>query len=105
MVDRDMVEAFAEKLRQEPYHLIGNDCVIKSWRLKRECQKRGIPARVVVCLGLSRAHLFGRWRTVPVFHGWAEVAGKRVETSRPLGSAGIWGIVPANIKPVITLRL
>ena len=54
-------------------------------------------------IGLARARLFGRWLTIPVIHGWGEVEGKRIETSRPLGASGIWGIIPANIKPVIAL--
>jgi hypothetical protein len=97
-------EIIAEKLRQEPYNLFSNDCIIKSVRLKKECQAMGIPARVVVCIGQARARWFGRWLTIPVIHGWGEVESKRIETSRPLGSAGIWGIVPMNIKPVIAIR-
>jgi len=33
-----------------------------------------------------------------------EVDGKRIETSRTLGSSGIWGIIPVNIKPIIAVR-
>jgi hypothetical protein len=42
--------------------------------------------------------------TIPVIHGWAEVEGKRIEVSRPPGVPGPWGIIPANIKPVIRVR-
>ena len=71
-------EEIAERIRQEPYHLLKNDCLIKSLRLKRELNKLGIPARAVVCIGLGRAKFFGRWLTIPVLHGWAEVEGGRV---------------------------
>ena len=104
MSNIEKADSIAEKLRQEPYHLLKNDCINKSVRLKKECQAVGIPARVVVCIGLARARWFGRWLTIPVIHGWGEVECKRIETSRPLGSPGLWGIVPVNIKPVITIK-
>jgi len=61
--------------------------------------------RVVICIGRSQAKLFGRWLTIPVIHSWGEVAGKRIEVSRQLGAAGMWGIVPVNIKPVVAVRI
>ncbi len=96
-------EELAERLRREPYHLLSNECFIKSIRLRRECKALGIPVRVAVCIGLARAKLFGRWLTLPVVHDWGEVEGKRIETSRPLGTSGIWGIVSVNIMPVIAV--
>lgn len=96
-------ERIAKRLRQEPYVLFRNDCIIKSIRLRKECSLIGIPVRVVACIGLARAKWFGHWLTIPVIHGWGEVEGKRIETSRPLGSSGIWGIVPVNIKPIIAI--
>ncbi|MFH1169137.1 MAG: hypothetical protein V1691_00445 [Chloroflexota bacterium] len=93
----------AERLRQEPYRLLNNDCLTKSARFKRACRELGIPARAVACIGLARARLFGRWLTLPVIHGWGEVDGQRIETSRPLGSSGLWGIVPMNIRPLVAI--
>ena len=104
MSNLEKVEEMAERLRQEPYNLFKNDCITKSVRLKRECKAKGIRAVVVACIGLAKARLFGCWLTIPVIHGWCEVEGKRIETSRPLGSSGLWGIVPVNIKPIITVR-
>ncbi len=98
-------ESIAEELRQEHYVLFQNDCITKSHRLKRQCKTLGIDAKVIICIGLGRAHWFNRWLTIPVIHGWAEVDGKRIETSRQLGTPGIWGIVPMYIKPVISMRL
>jgi hypothetical protein len=98
------VEKIAERLRQEPYNLFRNDCITKSIRLKRECKALGVSAHVVACIGISRARLFGYLLTIPVIHGWGEVEGKRIETSRPLDSTGILGIVPVDIKPLITVR-
>jgi hypothetical protein len=96
-----VAEAIAEKLRQEPYVLFRNDCLTKSKRLRKACQPLGIDVKVIACIGIARAYWFRRWLTVPVIHGWAEVDGMRIETSRPLGSSGIWGIVPMYIKPII----
>lgn len=104
---RDVARAdqMAERLRQEPYHLLGNDCIIKSFRLKRQCARLGIPAKVAICIGLARARLFGRGVTLPVIHAWVEVDKVRIETSRPIGASGTWGIVPVNIRPVIKVCL
>lgn len=98
-------EKIAEKLRQEPYFLFKNDCLTKSKRFKKECLALGIPASAVACIGLARAKWFGHWLTILVIHGWGEVEGKRIETSRPLGQSTIFGIVPMNIKPIITMRI
>ncbi|MFH1032351.1 MAG: hypothetical protein V1767_07315 [Chloroflexota bacterium] len=104
-MDVGKAEVIAEKLRREPYHLFRNDCFIKSLRFKRRCRELGITAKAVFCIGLGRASWFGRWLTIPVIHGWGEVDDKRIETSRPLGASGIWGIIPMNIRPVIKLRI
>ncbi len=104
MDEIEKAEEIAEELRREPYSLLTNDCITKSIRLKRRCRALGISARVVLCVGLARARWFGRELTIPVIHGWGEVVGKRIETSRPLGSAGIWGIIPVDIRPVISLK-
>ena len=98
-------EEIAERLRQETYVLFKNNCITKSMRFKSKCKAIGIQANVVVCIGLARAKWFGHWLTIPVIHSWGEVEGKRIETSRPLGSPEIWSIIPMNIKPVITVRL
>ncbi len=97
-------EKVAEKIRQEPYSLFKSNCVTKSIRFQRECRALGIAARVAVCIGLARARWFGHWVRLLVVHSWGEVEGKRIETSRPLGSSGIWGIIPMNIRPLITVR-
>ena len=104
MNNLEKVEKIAENLRHEPYILFRNDCITKSRRLKRACLALDIKARTVVCLGYTPAKFFGRYLTIPVIHGWGEVEGKRIETSRPLGHAGIWGIIPMRIKPLIALR-
>ena len=107
MTDLFNVDETAEKLRQEPYHLFRNDCLTKSIRLVRKCKKHNIKAKLVWCaLGLKRIKLpiLGKV-TAPVFiHFWVEVDGRRIETSRPLGSAGFLGVIPINIRSIITIK-
>ena len=101
------VDEVAEGLRQKPYHLFRSDCLTKSIRLVKECKKHNINAKLVWCtLGLTRIKLpIFREFTIPVcIHFWVEVNGRRIETSRPLGSSGSLGIVPANIRPIITIK-
>ncbi|RLC94430.1 MAG: hypothetical protein DRI39_02890 [Chloroflexi bacterium] len=104
--ERDKAEQIAEHLRQEPYRLLINDCLTKSIRFRRECRKLGIDARLVFCAGLvpARIPILGRRITVLVLHAWGEVAGERMEVSRPLGAEGILGIRPVEIRPVLALR-
>jgi hypothetical protein len=105
MSDLEKAEIIAENLRREPYVLFRNDCIRKSNRLKAACRTMGIQATVVICLGYTRVKMFGRWLLIPVIHGWGEVEGKRIETSRPLGHSGFLGIIPVHIKPLIVIRL
>jgi hypothetical protein len=106
MNEVEIAEEIAESLRREPYHLLRNDCLTKSLRLRAECRRHGIRVRIVWCvLGLARAKLpvLGEV-SIPPIHFWAEVKGQRIETSRPIGHSGILGIVPSDIRPIITLR-
>ena len=100
-------ERIAEELRRECYSFLFNDCIVKSIRFVRACRRRGIKAQVVLTLGRARARLplLARWATIPVIHAWGDVRGRRIEVSRPLGSSGMWGIVPRDIQPVVKLRL
>lgn len=97
----------AEELRQKPYYLFRSDCLTKSIWLVKECRKQNIDAKLVWCaLGLVKIKLpILGWVTIPVFtHFWVEVNGRQIETSRPVGSSGFLGIIPANIRPVITIK-
>ncbi len=105
MNELEKVEEIAQQLQREPYSLLTNDCLMKSLKLRRQCETLGIRAKVVACIGIVRAKVFRLWwMTIPVVHGWVEVNGQRIEVSRPRGASGTWGIIPANIRPVIKLR-
>lgn len=100
------VDEIAEKLRREPYHLLGmrkSNCLAKSFRFKRECKQIGVEARVVLCIGLTRAKPLGFWMKMLTIHAWGQADGRRIETAMPLGKVGIWGIVDMKIKPIIAV--
>ncbi len=104
----ETVDVIAERLRQEPYHLLGfkkSNCIAKSFRFKKECKRINVEARVVICIGLARAKPLGFWMKMLTIHAWGEVDGRRVETAMPLGKVGIWGIIDINIKPVVAIWL
>lgn len=99
-------EEIAEKYRQEKYHLLTNNCLIKSVRFARECKRLGIDVRVVFCLGSAPARLpvLRKPFNIPVLHAWGEVDGERIELSHPLGYEGILGMMPGKVKALIKLR-
>ena len=104
---QNVAEETAEKLRQEPYHLFRNDCLTKSIRFRSEYRRKGIKVYLIWCaLGLAEIKLpFSMKVSIPYFtHFWGEIEGKRYETSRPLGSGGIFGIIPSQIRPILTVR-
>jgi hypothetical protein len=99
-------EEVAERYRQEKYHLLFNNCLIKSVRFARECGRLGIDVRVVFCLGAVPARLpgLGKASNIPVLHAWGEVDGERIELSHPLGHVGILGMMPGEVKPLLRVR-
>ena len=99
-------EEIAEKLRQEKYRLLSNNCLIKSVRFARECKRLGIDAKVVFCLGSVPARLPGLSKPfdIPVLHAWGEVDGERIELSHPLGYEGMLGMMPGKVAPLVRLR-
>lgn len=104
----ETVDAIAERLRQEPYILLSfrkSNCIAKSFRFKKECKRIGVEARVVICIGLTKAKPLGFWMKMLTIHAWGEVEGRKVETTMPLGKVGIWGVVDIDIKPVIAIWL
>ena len=101
------VDEVAEELRQKPYYLFRSNCLTKSIHLVKECKKHKINAKLVWCtLGLARIRLpiFGGVTFPVCIHFWVEVNGRRIETSNPLGSSDSLGIVPANIRPIVTIK-
>lgn len=92
-------EELADKLRSEPYHILWNNCLVKSFRFKRRCLKEGIKTRVVIVLGITRV----RRRislVIPILHAWAEIDGCRIELARPLESPSLWGTRDSEIQPL-----
>ncbi len=97
-----MVEEVADSIRAEPFHSLWNNCLVKSFRFKRECARRGIAARVVVSLGYTR--VVRRIRlTIPIIHAWGEVEGRRVEVARPLDEPSVWGTLDGEVRPLVAI--
>jgi hypothetical protein len=97
-----MVEEVADSIRAEPFHSLWNNCLVKSFRFKRKCARRGIEARVVISLGYTR--VMRRLRlTIPIIHAWGEVEGIRVEVARPLDEPSVWGTLDSEVKPLVAI--
>jgi hypothetical protein len=103
----DKVNEIANRLRNEPYRLLTNNCLHKSIRFAKLCKEQGISAKVVLCLGVASARLVGSKTRipVPVVHCWGSVRDMRIEVSHPLGTEAIAGIVPSQIRPIIRLSI
>lgn len=97
-----VVDEIAETIRRVPFHAVTNNCLIKSFRFKRECGRKGIKARVVISFGFARVDRRIRL-AVPIFHAWAEVDGRRIEVARPMDEASLWGTLDSEIKPVMAV--
>lgn len=99
------VDKIAEKLRREPYHVfpMRYNCIGKSFRFKRECQRIGVDTRVVICAGRVKARPLGFWMKILMIHAWGEVEGRRIETAHPLGEMGLWGMIDIDLKPIIAI--
>ena len=108
MDDLKVAEEIARQLREEPYHLLHSNCFLKGIRFCRECQRRGIKSKLVFCIlgvGKNSFPAVGEITRPSVIHFWGEVEGQRLEISRPIGNRGFLGIVPAEMKPLLTIKM
>ena len=104
-MEESEIKTIAEKLRREPFHMLRNNCLIKSLRFKRECRKFGVDVRVVFALVLTPCakHPLPPW--VIWFHGWAEINGQRIELARPLDERNAANSFDIDIRPVVGVWL
>jgi len=98
------IDEIAEKLRQESFHTITNNCLIKSFRFKRECKRIGVDAQVVITVGIVRLERFNLSLKLPFAHGWVEINGERIEVARPLNKKSPWGTFDIDFKPLVRIR-
>ena len=96
MLMRDL----ANNIRVEPYHILWNNCLVKSFRFKRECGRRGIEARAVISFGFTRVAR-RVCLTIPIIHAWGEVDGRRIEVTRPLKEPSLWGTLDSAVRPLV----
>lgn len=94
----------AEAVRKTPFHTLTDNCLIKSFRFKRQCRSKGTDAHVVISFGFARVAR-GIRLVVPIIHAWAEVDGRRIEVARPLDKLSLWGTLDKDIKPVFAIWL
>jgi len=99
------VYAMAERLRQEPFNIITNNCLIKSLRFKRECKRIGIDAYVVIAVGIVGLERFNLSLKLLFVHGWAEINGQRIEVARPLNQKSPWGTFDIDFRPLARIRI
>jgi len=99
----NQVYAIADRLRQEPFNTITNNCIIKSLRFKRECKRIGVDAYVVIAVGIVRLERFNLSLKLLFAHGWAEVNGRRIEVARPLNQKSPWGTFDIDFKPLVAV--
>lgn len=97
----EKINAIAERLRGEPFHMLMNNCILKSIRFRRMCQAIGVSARVVFALVIVRNKRYPLVPYVVWFHGWAEVDGQRVELARPLDDENSCGVLDSEIRPIV----
>jgi len=83
------LEIAINELQREKYNFLWNNCIIKSFRLK----KMFPGTRVVICIGL--------WKWCPQVHAWCVIDGRRIETSHPVGTTSFMGVVSSDIVPII----
>lgn len=95
------VEHIAERLRKEPFHILRNNCLIKSLRFRKECREIGVGARVVFALVLFPCARFPLPPWVMWFHAWAEINGRRIELARPLDERNTAYTFDVDIRPII----
>ncbi len=104
-MELDKAKAIAEELRKEPWRIfpMRNNCFGKSLRLRKECRRIGIGAKVVFSLGIIRNDRVPFISSVLMPHTWAEIDGQRIELARPLDGKNTWNTLDINIKPVIAI--
>jgi hypothetical protein len=100
------VEQIAEDFRQEQFKWLYSNCLTKSIRFVRRCNKERIPAKLVLGLDLKQftMPLVKQRFYVPALHFWGEAAGKRIEVARPLRTEPELGIKSKKIH-IMQLRI
>jgi len=95
------VEHIAERLRKEPFHMLRNNCLLKSLRFRKECRKIGVGVRIVFALVLTPCARSPLPPWVVWFHAWAEIKGQRIELARPLDERNAANSFDIDIRPII----
>jgi len=98
----DFIDALVDELQRTNYNVLLNNCFHKSFEFRKRCRRAGVPARVLIGMGVqytSKLHVY-----YPFFHARGFVDGKEYEVTHtrdyvsPIGTnahdfvnlAGIW---------------
>ncbi len=105
MDEKPQVALIAERIRKEPFNMLTNNCLRKSFKFRKECRKIGIEVGIVFALVLTRCDKFPLPRYVVWFHGWAVVDGRRIELARPLDEKNTANTFDIDIRPLVAIHL
>jgi len=102
----DELSSFIDAVYREPYHLIGNNCINKSLRIKAKAEESGKRADLICCIAMW---LVRKWHNFPIFspHVYTEIEGEKVDVALDPGHEEIFcknselkTIMPVNISRV-----
>ena len=76
----DELSSFIDTVYREPYSLIGNNCLIKSLRIKSRAEKLRRRADLIFCLAISPVK---KWHNLPLIipHFYTEIEGEKVNVA------------------------
>ena len=76
----DELSSFIDTVYRKPYSLIGNNCLIKSLRIKSRAEKLRRRADLIFCLAISPVK---KWHSLPLIipHFYTEIEGEKVDVA------------------------
>ncbi len=101
MTNLQIADNLAQRLREESFSFRRNNCLHKCIRLRRQLWNLGIPSRLLLTIGTSKAEWFGLSLPFISCHFVLDVGGNRIETARALDERDAFGIRLRTVKPYI----
>ena len=102
----DKLSPFIDSVYREPYHLIGNNCINESLRIKAKAEELGKRADLICCLAIVPMK---RWHNFPLIspHVYSEIDGEKIDVALDLGHEKIFCqnsevkiVMPVNISQI-----
>ncbi len=76
----DELDAYIDKVYQEPYFVLGNNCIRKSRKIKAKAEYLGKQADLIACISIVPIKAWHNFPTVN-FHMYVVVDGRKVDVS------------------------